>query len=68
MININDYIGKHFVGKKIHFVCDCVINMDITGECITYNVKNNEIILIVKTEKHLIPIGLNTPNLKINIL
>lgn len=68
MINIKDYIGKLFVGKKLRLKCDCLIVVDITGYCVLYKIHDNEIILYIEYNNKQIPIGLNTPNLQIEVL
>ena len=68
MINIKDYIGQLFVGKKLHLKCDCIVGIDITGPCISYEISGNEVILIIEVNNRHIPLGLNTPNLNIEIL
>lgn len=68
MIEIKDYIGKSFVGKKLHFKCDCLIGIDIIGYCVLYKIHDNEIILYIEYKDKQIPIGLNTPNLQIEVL
>lgn len=68
MINIKDYIGKSFIGKKLHLKCDCIVGIDITGNCIKYETSGTEIVLIIEKDSKHIPIGLNTPNLQIEIL
>lgn len=68
MIKIKDYIGQLFVGKKLHLKCDCIVGIDITGPCISYEISGNEVILIIEVNSRHIPIGLNTPNLNIEIL
>lgn len=68
MINIKDYIGQLFVGKKLHLKCDCIVGIDITGPCISYEISGNEVILIIEVNSRHIPVGLNTPNLNIEIL
>lgn len=68
MIEIKDYIGQSFIGKYMHLTCDCIMSIDVIGECISYNINNDEIILMIKSKDKLIPIGLNSPNLKINVL
>ena len=68
MINIKDYIGQTFIGKSMRLTCDCIMSIDITGECVSYTINNDEIVLMIKTKDRIIPIGLNSPNLKINIL
>lgn len=68
MIPFKDYIGQHFVGKRIHFKCDCILQYDVSGYCTEYRIINNEIILYIRTNKKTINIGLNTPNLQIEII
>ena len=68
MTPIKDYIGKSFVGKRLHLKCDCIIGIDITGPCISYEISGNEVILIIEANNRHIPVGLNTPKLKIEIL
>jgi hypothetical protein len=48
MQNIKDYIGKSFVGKRLHLKCDCLIGIDITGHCVLYKIHDNEIILYIE--------------------
>ena len=68
MTPILDYIGKSFVGKRLHLKCDCIIGIDITGPCISYEISGNEVILIIEANNRYIPVGLNTPKLNIEIL
>ena len=68
MTPIKDYIGKSFVGKRLHLKCDCIVGIDITGPCISYEISGNEVILIIEVNNRHIPVGLNTPNLNIEIL
>lgn len=68
MIKIKDYIGQLFVGKKLHLKCDCIVGIDITGPCISYEISGNEVILIIEVNNRHITVGLNTPNLNIEIL
>ena len=68
MIKIKDYIGQLFVGKKLHLKCDCIVGIDITGPCISYEISGNEVILIIEVNNRHIHVGLNTPNLNIEIL
>lgn len=67
MILYKDYIGQHFVGKHIRFKCDCILQYDISGYCKSYKINNGEVVLSIQTNKTLIDIGLNTPNLQIEI-
>ena len=68
MTPIKDYIGKSFVGKRLHLKCDCIVGIDITGPCISYEISGGEVILIIEANNRNIPVGLNTPKLNIEIL
>lgn len=68
MIEIKNYIGQSFIGKYMHLTCDCIMGVDVIGECVSYTINSDEIILMIKSKDKLIPIGLNSPNLKINVL
>ena len=68
MIKIKDYIGRLFVGKRLHLKCDCLVGLDVQGPCVGYEISGTEIILNIEKDKRVIPIGLNTPNLNIEIL
>ena len=65
MTPIKNYIADIFIGKTFHFVCDCIIPIDIIGTVKEYSISNNEIILLVDTNKRILHIGLNTPSLVI---
>lgn len=68
MTPIKEYIGKSFVGKKLHLKCDCLVGLDVQGPCVGYEISGTEIILHIERNGRIVPIGLNTPNLNINIL
>ena len=68
MTSIKDYIGKSFVGKRLHLKCDCIVGIDITGPCISYEVSGGEVILIIEANNRHIQVGLNTPKLNVEIL
>ena len=68
MIPIKQYIAEQFLNKKFHFICECLIPINITGIVRNYKIINNEIILYISTEDKLVQIGLNTPALLINQL
>lgn len=58
-----------FKGKTVHFECNCLLHLDITGTVVDTELINNEIIfiLIINNSKR-IKIGENTPGLKIKFL
>lgn len=69
MTSFYDYVAKQLVGKKVHFKCNCIVGLDITGVCVSYEIVKTEIVFIVETKngKH-IRVGSNTPNLQIELL
>lgn len=62
---IRDYIGQQFVHKNFHFVCDCLVPLDVTGMVQDYEIIGGEILLLVEVNQKIIKIGLNHPTLKI---
>lgn len=67
-VQVNEYIASTFLNKKLHFKCDCLFGIDVTGICEKYEINKNEIILYLASENRLVPIPLNTPKLYIEIL
>ena len=65
MTPIKEYIGKLFIGKTLHFKCDCLIPIDVVGKVKDYEIIGHDIVLFVETNKRIIHIGLNTPSLHI---
>lgn len=63
MTPIKDHIAKCFLGKTFRFTCNCIVNLDITGEVKDYEISKNEIILLILSNNKIIKIGLNTPSL-----
>ena len=49
--------------------CDCVVALDITGFVVDYRVHGQEIVYLVRDDEtgKVVPIGENTPKLKIEI-
>lgn len=68
MIPIKEYIGSLFIGKTLHFKCDCLIPIDVIGTVREYEVVGHDIVLYVETGGRIIHIGLNTPSLQIDII
>ena len=68
MTPIKNYIAEQFLNKKYHFVCDCIIPLDVIGVVKDYEITGHEIVLIVLTNDRLIHIGLNTSSLQIKAL
>jgi hypothetical protein len=68
MTPIKNYIGDQFLNKTYHFVCDCIIPLDVIGVVKDYEIIGHEIVLTVLTNEKLIHIGLNTSSLQIKAL
>lgn len=64
-MGIKDYIAKEFIGRELHFYCDCLFKLDHIGCIKDYEIINNEIIFIVDVDGRLIKIGINHPNLQV---
>ena len=68
MKTIKEYIGDQFIGKIIHFSCDCIFPIDVTGRCVGYDIINNEIILNIDVKNKILKFGENHPKLHIEII
>lgn len=65
MENIKDHIAGQFLGKRYHFVCDCLVPLDVTGLVQDYEISGPEILLLVEVGGRIIRIGLNHPTLRV---
>ncbi len=66
MIPIKSYMADSIVGKKLHFRCDCVLNIDIVGIVKGWSMYHGEIVWDVYTDGgKFIRIGENHPNMNI---
>ena len=65
MISFKEYIAKEFIGKRVHFKCDCLFPLDHVGMIKDYEINNNEIVFIVDVGGKIIKIGENHPNLQV---
>ena len=63
MIEFKKYIAGLIVGRNIKFKCDCLVGIDVEGRVVDYEVKNNEIIFMIKSGEKLIKIGENHPHM-----
>ena len=68
MIPIKQYIAEQFINKTYHFVCDCIIPLDVTGVVKDYEIIGHEIVLLVLSNNKIVHIGLNTSSLHIKEL
>ena len=65
MVSWKDFIRNQFIGKKLHFIADCVIPIDITGLVVDLEWHSGEIIFCVQLDSGKISkIGSNTTNLR----
>lgn len=66
MTPIKSYVADSMVGKKFHFKCNCIFNIDLIGTIKGWDIHENEIIWNVYTDKgKMIKIGENHPNMNI---
>lgn len=66
MSPIKSYIADSLTGRKFHFKCDCIMNIDIKGTIKGWNIYQGEIIWDVYTDNgKYIKIGENHPNMNI---
>lgn len=66
MTPIKSYMADCLVGKKLHFRCDCLLNIDLIGEVKGWSLSHGEIIWDVYTSNgKIIRIGENHPNMEI---
>ena len=68
MVSYKEYIANQLLNKKVRFVCDCIIRLDITGIVSGYELSGNEIVYIIDTKNKQVKIGENTPKLKIQMI
>ena len=69
MIPIKTYIADSMVGKRFHFKCDCLLNINLIGTIKGWSLHNGEIIWDVYTDSgKFIKIGENHPNMNIDEL
>jgi len=66
---IKTYIGEMLLNKRVHFYCNCIMNLDVTGKVTSWKVVSNEVIWEVTLDSgKVIKIGENHPNMSIEIL
>lgn len=65
---IYDYIAEQFLGNTYHFKCDCLMALDFVGQVVDHSMSGQELILHVQTDKKIVKLGLNHPNLTIEQL
>lgn len=63
-----DYIGSLFLGRKVRFVSDCIVKLDITGTVIGVERAGSELIYLVNTGTRIVRIGENTSKLMVEFL
>ena len=66
MTPIKSYIADGLVGKRYHFKCDCLLNIDVIGTVKSWETHQGEIIWSIHTDEgKVIRIGENHPNMNI---
>lgn len=62
-----EFVTQHLIGHTVHFICDCIIRLDITGVVTGYEMNGSEIVYIVDTGDRRVKIGENTPKLEVEV-
>lgn len=69
MKKYKQYVGSTLLNRKVHFACDCIIGLDVTGTVVNYEIVGTEIVyLLVTDDGKLVRIGENTPDLRISVM
>lgn len=68
-MTLKETLGQLMIGRKAHFTCDCIFNIDLVGTVKSFSIINNEIALDVITEDgEYIQLFENHPNLTVTFL
>jgi len=66
MTPIKTYMADSLVGKRFHFRCNCLLNIDVVGTVKGWSLYHGEIIWDVYTDSgKFIRIGENHPNMNV---
>ena len=68
MILYKDYIKSQLLNKRVRFVSDCIVKIDVTGTVIGVEHSGSELIFLVNTGERIVKIGENTSKLKIEFV
>lgn len=68
MIPVQEHIAAQFLHKTFRFVCDCLIPIDVTGTVVDWSQVGQEIVLSVSVGSKIIKIGLNHPDLMVELM
>lgn len=60
-----EYMGDQMIGHKLHFQCDCMMQLNVYGTIVDYSIIKNELVFSVDVNGKIIQIGENHPNLYI---
>lgn len=68
--NFKEYILSQIIGKHLRIKCDCDIPMDVTGIIMQFKIVGADAIIYVSrdTDKKIVPITLNHPNMTVEEL
>lgn len=68
MILYKDYIKSQLLNKRVRFVSDCIVKIDVTGTVIGVDHVGSELIFLINTGERIVKIGENTSKLKIEFV
>ena len=61
-------MAQQMVGKTMHFKCDCILALDVTGQVVDFEITKDETIFTISTNGKLIKIGTNHPNMEVELV
>ena len=68
MLYYKDYIKSQFMNKKVRFISDCIVKLDITGTVVGVDHVGSELMFLVNTGSRIVKIGENTSKLMIEFI
>lgn len=68
MTYLKPYFANLLKGKTVHFVVDCIVKLDVTGEIIGYEMQGSEIVFHVKVGNKVVKVGENTNKLQFEVI
>ena len=66
-VRYKEFVAQHLTRHTVHFICDCIIRLDITGVVTGYEMNGSEIVYIVDAGDRRVKIGENTPKLEVEV-
>lgn len=64
-MKFKEYIASQLIGRKLHFQCDCIMDINVVGRIVDFEIISDEILFFIDVDGKLIKIGENHPNMYI---